>query len=211
MRQPNLDVADEAAVDPNSVRWAREGSTRDEQNKRGAIMLYPSLTYIHPFFPNPEEIDIRDIAHALATSTRYGGHVPEPYSIAEHSVRVSERMATRPYYNEPNLLLAALLHDAEEAYFGDMPSPIKHNPEMAAFRIASLNMSRAIFAKYGLEHSLIDHTKWADNEEYFRERRAMWPDEPRYYIKPWAWEFAEGKFLARFEELQLRRSMAVAI
>jgi len=195
----------------NSVAWAREGSTREEQDKRGSIMLYPSLTYINPFYPKPDQIDICDIAHALATTNRYGGHSPEPYNVAEHSVRVSERMATRPYYNEPTLLLAALLHDAEEAYFGDMPSPIKHNPEMASFRIAAKNMSVCIFRKYGLEPSLIEHTKWADNEEYFRERRTMWPAEPKDYVHPWSWQEAERAFLNRFDELQLRRSMGVAI
>jgi hypothetical protein len=207
MNLPNLSSADAAGYidDP----FART-TNRDEQDKRGAILVYPSLNYINPFNPRPEDIDIRDIAHALALTSRYGGHSPEPYSVAEHSWRVSCLMQNRTYYNEPTLLLAALLHDAEEAYFGDMPSPIKHNPEMASFRIASCAMSRAIFAKFGIDHSLIAHTKWADDAEYHRERRAMWPDDPKDYVKPWPWQQAELWFLNRFEILQAERAAKVA-
>jgi hypothetical protein len=185
-------------------------STRAQQDDHGSILLYPSLGYINPFNPSQEDIDIRDIAHALALTSRYGGHSPEPFSVAEHSWRVSCTMATRPYYDEPSILLAGLLHDAEEAYFCDMPSPIKRHPAMERYKFAAEDMRRAIFAKFSLEASLISHTKWADDAEYYRERRAMWPDDSKDYVKPWGWQQAELWFLNRFEILQAERAAKVA-
>lgn len=70
--------------------------------------------------PNPEDFDIRDIAHALAMNCRFTGHCSKFYSVAEHSWHMA-RMAPE------GLELAALLHDASEAYITDIASPIKQH------------------------------------------------------------------------------------
>lgn len=74
--------------------------------------------YVDVFDPRPEMICIEDIAHALARLCRFGGHVKRFYSVAQHSVMCS-RMVNQEYQ------LAALLHDASEAYLVDIPKPIK--------------------------------------------------------------------------------------
>lgn len=60
---------------------------------------------------------IEDIAFALANINRYGGHAGL-YSVAQHCVLVSMQL-------QPDLKLSGLLHDAPEAYLGDIPSPLK--------------------------------------------------------------------------------------
>ena len=68
------------------------------------------------FEPTPEMIDPRDIAQALGTIARFNGHTKEHYTVAQHSVIVANLVP-------PEHQLAALLHDATEAYIGDMVRP----------------------------------------------------------------------------------------
>lgn len=72
----------------------------------------------HFMRPSAEEIDLHDIAASLSKTCRFTGH-PEPmYSVAQHSVLVSRRLPE-------GLKLAGLMHDAHEAYIGDMSRPMK--------------------------------------------------------------------------------------
>ncbi len=67
--------------------------------------------------PKASDIDIVDIAHALSRICRFTGHC-EHYSVAQHSVIVSQHVAG-------GNALAGLMHDAHEAYVGDVSSPMK--------------------------------------------------------------------------------------
>lgn len=67
--------------------------------------------------------DISEIAHALAQINRFTGHCKRPYSVAEHSVLVAGIAASEGASTSAQL--AALLHDAHEAYSGDVSSPAK--------------------------------------------------------------------------------------
>lgn len=76
-----------------------------------------------PQDPHPEDVDILDIAHALSQQCRFNGMSSEFYSVAQHSVIVSDLVRI-----DTNDLMAAyvgLLHDAAEAYVGDLIKPIK--------------------------------------------------------------------------------------
>lgn len=108
---------------------------------------------INPYAPKAEDIDIRDIAHALSMQCRFNGHVPRFYSVAEHSVLVSDLLPD-------NLKLAGLLHDAAEAYLGDVISPIKVN--MANYLDLEAQMEAVIFESFGLNPDLIKDIKYAD-------------------------------------------------
>ena len=97
----------------------------------------------HIFDPSLDEIDIADIAHSLSLICRYGGHLPEHYSVAQHSVLVSNLVPE-------NIALEALLHDAEEAYTGDMIRPFKKHPAMSFFNTVGINIEQRINKKFNL-------------------------------------------------------------
>jgi len=67
--------------------------------------------------PTPEMVDIIDIGHALSNLCRFCGHTRIFYSVAEHSVMMALK--------EPEIAVHALLHDAAEAYVGDITTPLK--------------------------------------------------------------------------------------
>lgn len=78
-----------------------------------------------PLEPQINQIHIQDIAHALSLLTRANGHFPEFYSVAQHSIQCCQEAIAREYSNR--VILAALLHDASEAYLSDITRPVKRN------------------------------------------------------------------------------------
>src|ERR1700683_336889 len=96
---------------------------------RGAWIVTFSGRRFYVLDPRPSDVRIEDIAHSLSLQCRFNGHVKNFYSVAQHSVLVSERC-------DPADALYGLLHDASEAYIGDMSAPLKHTDEMTAFRDA---------------------------------------------------------------------------
>ena len=72
-----------------------------------------------------DSLSLLDVAHALALVNRFGGHTSRPYSVAEHSVHVSSIMERDLGIRHPAALLAGLMHDAHEAYVGDIATPMK--------------------------------------------------------------------------------------
>jgi len=71
------------------------------------------------FDPKEEQIVLFDIYVALTRTARYNGHTEEFYSVAQHSVNLAN------WIDQDDLRVHALLHDAAEAYMGDLVSPIK--------------------------------------------------------------------------------------
>jgi 5'-deoxynucleotidase YfbR-like HD superfamily hydrolase len=93
--------------------------------------------------PDPDEICLEDIAHGLSNLCRFNGQTRAYYSVAQHSVIVSQ------WCNRADALWG-LLHDAAEAYLGDVVSPIKRNLGMEKYRLAEEVVMRAIADRYGL-------------------------------------------------------------
>jgi hypothetical protein len=153
-----------------------------------------------------EDVDIRDIAHALANTSRFGGHTERPYSVAQHSVWVSRHCPKYP--------LIGLLHDAAEAYLGDMVKPLKG--DMLEYQRAEANLWAVIADKFRLPNELPEEVKVADRLALVTERRdlmkvtghkwhptleALEPDPEPIRSGWWAHRQAEKNFLAEFARL----------
>lgn len=105
-----------------------------------SIQTYTGIEF-YALDPRVEEIEPADIVHALSCICRFGGHARRFYSVAEHSVLVASKVS-------PEARLAALLHDAAEAYLGDVPRPIKKSiSQIAEWENAIL---RCVWARFGI-------------------------------------------------------------
>lgn len=157
-----------------------------------------------PLDPRSEDVDPVDIAHALSLLCRYGGHVQAFYSVAEHCVLMSEAVASEN-------ALWALLHDATEAYVGDLIRPLKH--AMPAYRTAEDRLMTVICDRFGIGYDCPAEVKAADNRIMRDERDALmkapplpWSsieDVPALGVPIGGWEpaYAERRYLDRLAEL----------
>jgi len=163
----------------------------------------------YPFDPQPEEIHIQDIAHHLSLICRFGGSCSWFYSVAEHSLWVSKLCP-------PPDRLWGLLHDAAEAYLGDVIRPIKCRPEFAAYRDAKAALLSAIIQKFGLAPEMPASVYNADElmlgvEDYnLNGRISEDADVDADYCRNFSLGVtfsvveAERAFLARFKELNTK-------
>lgn len=116
-----------------------------------------------PMDPRPEDVNIETIAHHLANKCRYNGATQHPgkpermfYSVAEHSVYCS-------YIGPASEALERLLHDASEAYNGDLIRPLKYDPMFAMpFRHVEGINEAAVAMRFGLKWTLPSSVKIAD-------------------------------------------------
>ncbi len=97
--------------------------------------------------PTPEMVDLGDIAHALAHICRYNGHCTRFYSVAEHSTVGARHLASGYGFRAQR---AFLLHDAAEAYIGDICTPLKMILGDSIRKIEN-QIQAVIFARFGID------------------------------------------------------------
>jgi len=164
--------------------------------------------------PDPEDICIEDIAYSLAGTPRYRRHFKRGvwYSVDEHSVHVANVAANHkgPYQKTNEQILRALLHDASEAYTGDILTPWKNSiPEI---RQAERAIEHCIMAKYNLPLDKPDWLEAIDKRIVVDERRAIMSPTDNVWacdnlaplgveIQCWEPDEAEDRFLTLFHEL----------
>lgn len=158
----------------------------------------------YPLDPRPSEINILDIAHSLANLCRFNGHCRKFYSVAEHSVYVSQVVPPRDAF-------AGLMHDATEAYCADVPRPLKRF--LPGYAEIEARIWQAIADEFGLDYDLPASVKAADNAVLLAEKDQLlgpvpmpwsWADgiQPAsIFIGCWSPEGARTAFLSRFYEL----------
>jgi hypothetical protein len=157
------------------------------------------------FFPlaaRVEDVDVRDIAHSLSLQSRFNGHCLRFYSVADHSVRVSRIVP-------PGDALWGLLHDAAEAYIGDLPRPVKQ--EAPDFRAIEDRLLVVVAEAFHLPWPMPDTVHLADDRLLATEARDLMLPPPASWhlgaellaepITPLDPVESEAAFLARFHEL----------
>lgn len=167
-----------------------------------------------PFAPDPDQINIVDIAWGLSMKCRYNGACLRYYSVAEHSVVMSRWFATMRSCIE--LQRYALLHDANEAYLPDIPRPIKRHPSLINWRAIEDGVDKVVFERFGLAWPAPPEIGEADGRIIFDERpQVMRGSELDWRgtgqadglgpldveLPGWSQQEAAWQFLARFHEV----------
>lgn len=158
-----------------------------------------------------EDIEIQDIAHGLACVNRFAGQARHPISVAQHSLYVAKLCSAK---NQ----VQALLHDASEAYLGDVTKWLKGTPAMKAYREIEDRLQRQIFRRFGCAEWLSPEVERADRvmarfegERSFEGFVIEHPDYPPLTSEqvaeigawsPWTWQTAEEMWLRWVRLLQ---------
>lgn len=158
--------------------------------------------------PQSSPFTVEDIAHGLANICRYSGQCTRFYSVAEHCLLVSETAV--------GFELEALLHDAAEAFLGDITRPLKQM--LPDYKRIEGEVERAIFSRFGIQAPLPREVKQADLRVLATEQRQIMPrgtDEwlrgqdvvpAPIVVRHLPPEEAKRAWLERFEALYVPRS-----
>lgn len=167
------------------------------------IQTYTGRVFF-PLEPHVADVHPLDIAHSLSMLCRYNGHVDKFYSVAEHCVILSH-MVDRE--NAP----WALLHDAAEAYIGDMSWPLKE--KMPDFKLVESGIMSVLCTKFGLDPIQPDQVTEYDRRIVVDESAALmrpalipWPALEgiaplNVWIQGWSPERAKVEYELRFKQL----------
>lgn len=198
--------------------------TADEDFRQGYFMHTISGQKFWPYDPRPAEVDIEVIAHHLAMQCRFNGAVRDFLSVAEHSWHCS-------FLGPASEALERLLHDAAEAYVGDIIRPLKMQPGFVQeYRRLEFRVERVIAQRFNLRYPWPESVKIADEIVVRREVEDLVPCDtsdlpalnegewaiqqlgyvPRIRFENWSPIMAKQRFLERFHELSEARNRSVA-
>jgi Predicted hydrolases of HD superfamily len=183
------------------------GATDDAIGAPGGALQVRSGLLFPMLAPVPALIEVGDLAASLSKLCRFNGHCAAFYSVAQHAVLVSQIVPAEH-------ARWGLLHDAAEAYIGDLTRPLRdaleHEAPGAVKRLED-RLLRAVAARFGLPWPMPAAVRHADDVLLATERRDLmvdrgvsWPDLPAPLpdpIAPWSPEMAEDVFLLRFNQL----------
>lgn len=128
--------------------------------------------------PQTGQVHLQDLAAGLSRNCRYAGQLSEEvafYSVAEHSVIMTAHAHRTGLVRTRSGALFYLLHDGSEAFFGDMPTPLK--ALIPQFRLLEDRAQAVIYEAFGIGEGLVARLKPAlkrvDTRIRLDEREAM--------------------------------------
>ncbi|QCJ70481.1 hypothetical protein C9446_11840 [Providencia heimbachae] len=119
-----------------------------------------------------DDICIKDIAQGLSNECRFAGQIDQFYSVAQHSVYVSQ-IVPQEY------ALEALLHDASEAYCKDLPSPLK--ALLPEYKVIEKKVQKVICYKWDIPKIISGVVHYADLTMLATERRDLEVDGDNFW------------------------------
>lgn len=125
---------------------------KSPRNNDNYIRTFSGVKY-WPLDPSQFDVNLIDVAHALAHQCRFTGHTKFHYSVAQHAVYCALKaysVGTGDASAMRQLALAALHHDDSEAYLSDISSPVKHEPQMEGYKVVEAWNETAIDLRFGL-------------------------------------------------------------
>ena len=145
--------------------------TTNTHNCRGTKIRTQAGKWFDFMNPKPSDIHLRDIAFNLANTNRYNGACGT-YSVAEHCI-VGYEFAKR----DEAIARAWMLHDASEAYLGDMVRPVKNMCE--SFRAIENKLQGIINERFGVPETFKATVKVIDNTVSDIEEQELWTRAPK--------------------------------
>lgn len=169
------------------------------------LTTYTGKTFF-AFDIHEEQIDIRDIAHALSFQCRFAGHSSVFYPIAQHCVYAS-------WLVEEIFNLEALMHDSSETYLCDFPTPIKE--QLPSYKKIENNTMLAIANKYNFVYPEPFQVKEIDKQLFYWECFHLFPSMNikkedltiELEFEVWDHKKAEENFLKYFEQYSTQRKL----
>lgn len=155
---------------------------------KGNIKTYRGH-YFNFINPNPEQIDIIDIANSLSKECHFGNQLKNFYSVAQHSLWVCD-------IAPDDLKIIALLHDASEAYTGDIVKPLKLL--IPRFKEIEDTITKAIFKKFGADYSRLHEIKPYDKQVQADEANYFWNNIGTLPYEGYSFDEVQNEFIERF-------------
>lgn len=179
------------------------------KDKKGAWLQTFTGRRVSVLSPQPEEIFIEDIMPSISKQCRFNGHCNVFYSVAQHCVLGAQ--FAMYHWKSKEVAKEFLLHDATEAYMGDLIRPVK--VMLPEFGVVEAGFWKAISTRFGLPLEHTSKCQLLDNIMVTWEKRDLlpnseeWPRLPditEYNLMPiesWTWQEAEAEYENMYRKL----------